>query len=291
MTASTVHVKGISSQTSDKEVNDFFSFCGKITNITITPVSAEPEASKSATITFEREAAAKTALLLDQTQLGASTVLVSAAHNLDEIAGSDKTASHGDEPNFGADSDPLEKLRQENKPRSTIFAELLSHGYVIGDQALQKGIELDKQHGILAKFQAYLNNALATLDQKFHASDKAKAADEQYHITDKLFQTKNTAQRYFESALGTPAGRKVRQFYEDTEKQVLDIHAEARRLADLRKEETEGKKTKCSCKGEEESCSCPGDKCECADCGKAEKSGEPKASDSLPEKPPVLRIV
>jgi RNA recognition motif-containing protein len=53
---STVHVSGISSATTDKEVKDFFSFCGKITSISVTPVSGEKDATKSATVTFEKEA-------------------------------------------------------------------------------------------------------------------------------------------------------------------------------------------------------------------------------------------
>lgn len=73
---STVHVSGISPATSDKEVEDFFSFwytlaafpsqlhnhntdgsnSGKITSISITPVSSEANAEKSATVTFEKEA-------------------------------------------------------------------------------------------------------------------------------------------------------------------------------------------------------------------------------------------
>jgi RNA recognition motif-containing protein len=61
MSANTVHVKNISSATSEKEVKDFFSFCGKISNLEITP-SGE---TQSATVTFEKETAAKTALLLD----------------------------------------------------------------------------------------------------------------------------------------------------------------------------------------------------------------------------------
>ena len=39
---------------------------------------------------------------------------------------------------------------------------------------------------------------------------------------------------YFEKALGTPTGQKLAQFYIQGDKQVRDIHAEARRLADLR---------------------------------------------------------
>jgi hypothetical protein len=35
--------------------------------------------------------------------------------------------------------------------------------------------------------------------------------------------------RYFENALDTPTGKKVRTFYDDRKKEALDIHAEARR--------------------------------------------------------------
>jgi hypothetical protein len=47
---------------------------------------------------------------------------------------------------------------------------------------------------------------------------------------------------YFEKAINTPSGRKLRDFYSQTDKQVRDIHAEARRLADLKAGKTEEKK-------------------------------------------------
>jgi len=71
----TVHVKNINSATDDKEIREFFSFCGKITDVS---VSKEGD-SKSATVTFEKETAAKTALLLNNTQLGPSQIAVTAA--------------------------------------------------------------------------------------------------------------------------------------------------------------------------------------------------------------------
>jgi hypothetical protein len=70
----TVHVSGISPSTTEKEVQDFFSFwyaptfaaalisfltnfySGKIVSISVTPTSSEPDASKSATVTFEKDA-------------------------------------------------------------------------------------------------------------------------------------------------------------------------------------------------------------------------------------------
>ncbi|KAF5007047.1 hypothetical protein F66182_15771, partial [Fusarium sp. NRRL 66182] len=78
-----VYVKGIAPATTEKEVRDFFSFCGKISNLSLTAESGAADAPKSATVTFEKETAAKTELLLDNTQLGPAAVHVEAAHTID----------------------------------------------------------------------------------------------------------------------------------------------------------------------------------------------------------------
>jgi len=263
----TVHVSNIAHTTSEKEVKDFFSFCGKITDISITPTSSDPSSTLSATVTFERESAAKTALLLDNTQLGASAVHVESSSNLDDLSKSSAEDTHHDE-----------ELRQEDKPRTTILAEYLSHGYVIGDKALQRGIDLDNQHGITSKFTSYLSN----LDNRFKATDKARAVDNTYGVQNRAMTGYNTITRYFESALNTPTGQKVRDFYTKGQKQVMDIHSEARRLADIRKQEGSGSgegkstepvpagdgKTKCQCAGNEGVCKCAPGACACAGCQK-----------------------
>ncbi|KAL3475795.1 hypothetical protein BJX99DRAFT_228953 [Aspergillus californicus] len=225
----TVHVTGISSSTTEKEVQDFFSFCGKITNISVTPTSSEADATKSAAVTFEKDAAAKTALLLDQTQLGPSVVHVTAAHSLDEIAGSHgATAAEAKDENH-------HDLEQEDKPRSRIVAEYLAHGYAISDQAIQKAIVLDNKHGFTTRF----TNALTNFDKKTGATDRAKGIDESYKISNKAASSWRGFNSYFEKALGTPSGQKLRDFYARTDKQVRDIHSEARRLADLKGGKTE----------------------------------------------------
>ncbi|KAJ5143867.1 Nucleotide-binding alpha-beta plait [Penicillium bovifimosum] len=222
MSHATVHVSGISPSTSEKEVRDFFSFCGKIVTLSITPVSGEPDAPKSATVTFEKQAAAKTALLLDQTQLGTSTVHVEAAHDIDDIAGAEGTTSEAKEDEHD--------IAQEDKPRSRILAEYLAHGYVVSDQALQQAITLDKKHGVSNRF----TTALANFDKKFNASERAKGLDENYQISNKAISGWRGLSSYFEKALEHPSGQKLRDFYVQTDKQVRDIHAEARRLADLK---------------------------------------------------------
>jgi len=224
MASTTVHVSNISAKTSEKEVQDFFSFCGKITSLSLTPSSGEPDAPRSATVTFEKETAAKTALLLDKTQLGPSCVHVAVTHSLDEVAG-DKAAAAGE-----AKDENNHNLEQEDKPRSRIVAEYLAHGYVISDQAIQQAISLDKKHGFSSRF----TNVLSNFEKKFHAADKAKGFDASHGISDKAASYWRDLNSYFERALDTPTGRKVRDFYLQSDKQVRDIHTEARRLADLK---------------------------------------------------------
>ncbi|KAI9799632.1 MAG: hypothetical protein M1833_003947 [Piccolia ochrophora] len=275
--ATTVHVKNISSKTSEKEVRDFFSFCGKITSLSVTPESSDSDSNQSAAVTFEKETAAKTALLLDNTQLGAAHVQVTAAQSLDQMAGG-KTAGAGDEK---AD---LSDIEQEDKPRSRIIAEYLAHGYTIGDTAIQRAIELDSKHGISGRF----TSALANFDNRVKATDKARSLDAKVGVSDKAQAGWTGLNSYFEKALGTPTGQRVREFYLQSDKQVRDIHAEARRLADLKKQEggstqtsgtdkgdlnlhqVEGtNKTACDCGGETGICPCESGKCACSGCGKS----------------------
>jgi hypothetical protein len=55
MSSTVVHVKNIGHDTSEKEVRDFFSFCGKISSLSVTPESEDPNSPQSATVTFEKE--------------------------------------------------------------------------------------------------------------------------------------------------------------------------------------------------------------------------------------------
>jgi len=220
MSANTVHVKNISSSTGEKEVKEFFSFCGKITNLEITP-SGE---TQNATVTFEKETAAKTALLLDNTQLGATHVQVSSATGSTDDDGSHFTK------NTERDSD---EIAQEEKPRSRIVAEYLAHGYVLGDHAIQRAIDLDQKHGISTRFVSTIQG----LNDKYHATDKARSVDQSYGVTQKTNSLLSGLTSYYEKAAGTPTGQKLANFYTQTSRQVQDIHTEARRLANLKKQE------------------------------------------------------
>jgi len=53
--SNTVKVSGISGQTGEKEIRDFFSFCGKIQNLDVKPSETGGEKTQNATVTFEGE--------------------------------------------------------------------------------------------------------------------------------------------------------------------------------------------------------------------------------------------
>ncbi|KAG6002574.1 hypothetical protein E4U21_002957 [Claviceps maximensis] len=223
-TNATVYVKNIASATSDDEVKNFFSFCGKIADFKLT---ADGE-TKSADVTFEKETAMKTALLLNNTQLGPNHITVTSANG----STTDDDGSHYAK-NDERDSDAI---TQEEKPRTRILAEYLAHGYVVGDVAIERAIELDTKHNVSNRFL----NTIQNMDQKYHATDRAKATDESYGITQRANSFLTGISSYFEKASNHPTGKKIAKFYTESSRQVQDIHAEARRLADLKKQEHGG---------------------------------------------------
>lgn len=172
-------------------------------------------------MTFEKESAAKTALLLDNTQLGPAQVHVESDSSAPSTgAGTTSTTTSSDDS----------EIAQEDKPRSRVVAEYLAHGYTLNDQVIEKALALDKQHGISQRFQ----KALTDFDTKFGATEKATAVDQKVGVTQKATAAWQGLNSYFEKAIGTPTGQKLRSFYEQGQKQVIDVHNEARHLADLK---------------------------------------------------------
>lgn len=281
-----VNVKGISASTPEKEIRDFFSFCGKIATLELHPDGTQgANGTQSATVTFEKETAAKTALLLDNTQLGPSQVQVTSASSTGTTTSSTSKAAEND---GSADHE----VEQEDKPRSRIFAEYLAHGYVISDKVIERGLALDQQQGISTRFTTALKN----FDEKYKATDKAKNIDQQYAISTKANNAWAGLNSYFEKAASTPTGQKLRDFYLSTSQQVLDVHNEARHLANLKSpapaggasgttdgttekatpsiEEAELEKvgdsgrTKCNCGADTGKCPCAPGQCACSNCSK-----------------------
>ncbi|KAK9368359.1 hypothetical protein V1509DRAFT_87727 [Lipomyces kononenkoae] len=232
---SSIIVSNISPEVTKQQISDFFSFCGKISSIQIHEASAATKLQE-AKIAFESESAAKTALLLTDTKLGNTNVAV----HPDPSAPAGKVESKAGGPAPTVEAEEGRDIQQEFKPKSAIIADILSHGYVLSDKAVLKSAEFDKQHGVSTTFQKFLND----IDTKYNISDRATetatTAESKYGIKERASQTKDIFQMYFDKALETPTGAKLRKFYADASKEAVDIHKEARRLADLRAGKPEG---------------------------------------------------
>jgi len=220
-----VNVSSLSPNTTQKSLEDFFSFCGKISSIDFN------NESKSAVIHFEKPSAVKTALMLDGGSLDDAHISVSS------------TVDHADETGTGEPHAEGAHVDQADKPRAAIVAEYIAKGYVLSDQVLQKAIDLDQKQGISARFMAWWHSfdhavgskvAPAGAEQPTLSSTvtghvntglgKAREIDQQKGIS-------NKATEYYQVALGSTFGQKVRDFYTTTSKQVVDIHEEAKRIA------------------------------------------------------------
>ncbi|KAK9471736.1 uncharacterized protein V1510DRAFT_184015 [Dipodascopsis tothii] len=214
---SSIIVTNIAPTITEQQISEFFSFCGKISTISLDHNTAAADKSLVAKITFAKKEAAETALLLHDTKLGPTSVVVEA----------DPTAPA---PAATADDAADGELRQEDKPRSAIMAEILSYGYALSDKATQKSVEFDQKNGVSTKFHSFLKD----VDDKLKVRERASATDEKYNVTGHLHDTKSTLSRYFEKALDNSTGSKIRAFYADSSKHANDVHKEARRLADMR---------------------------------------------------------
>jgi hypothetical protein len=95
---------------------------------------------------------------------------------------------------------------------------------------IERALALDQQHGISAKF----TKTLTDFDSKYKATERAKVADDKYGVTRSATQAWGGLSSYYDAAINTPSGQKLRHFYEVGNKQVMDVHNEARHLANLK---------------------------------------------------------
>jgi hypothetical protein len=133
---------------------------------------------------------------------------------------------------------------QSDKPRAGIVAEYLAKGYKLSDQILERAIEMDSKQGISKRFLSYFHSLDKSVGERALGPDQTISAKVQSTIDTATTQARamdeqkgfsKIAHDYYIRAYSSPFGQKVKKFYTDTSKQVLDIHEEARRIANQEK--------------------------------------------------------
>jgi len=212
-----VQVSNIAPTTTKQTLHDFFTFCGKINDISIKDGDTEKSAAKTATVTFEKANAAKTALMLNGGALDGSNITVT--------SDTEHVDTHGNNSGHPID--------QESKPRAGIAAEYLAKGYQLSDSILQRAIEIDQKQGISTRFVEYIKALDQGVGSKALGPDQTVSGKLHETVTrlDEQHGIRKQAEDYYAKAISSPFGQKVLSFYSTTSKQVLDIHEEARRIA------------------------------------------------------------
>jgi len=235
----TIHVSGLAPETTTEKLHDFFSFCGKL-------VSVKKDGS-TAEITFEKLSAMRTSLMLNGGTLdGAHLEVTSTSDTETKTPSVLPTGATGSTPVGAGITEPV---AQEDKPRAAIVAEYIAHGYVLGDHIIERAIDFDQKQGISSRFLNFFNSLDHTVGHRVIGENQTVSGkvNEQasfvYNKTKEVDQNRGVTARmhdYYSKAIGTPVGQKMHKFYTETSKQVLDVHEEARRIADEKKRAAAG---------------------------------------------------
>jgi len=188
-------------------LTDFFSFCGNIAALSITPTE-DNSGLVTAVVTFETEGAAKTAVLLNNALIHDKPISV-------EIAPVGFVP-----PSSSVGTDQLPHQDQQGpRTEESVVQSLLDHGYKLGNDALSTAKEWDAQAGISQSISsgfAAVASKVDELDQNWQISNKfkafgdgvaAKAAEvnQEYQISTKAGELGGATMTFFSGAASSIA--------------------------------------------------------------------------------------
>jgi len=161
-----------------KTVTDFFSFCGRITQLLLK--KEEGKDTSAAIIQFETESASKTALLLTNALIVDRPITVTPFVRPSATIAPQETAVPIDQSkitqrDFG-------NVPDENRSKTSVVASLLAAGYTLANEALEEAREYDEKHNISLRAKVAVDQLLV----------KAHEIDVQYGISEKATAAKNT---------------------------------------------------------------------------------------------------
>lgn len=261
-----VIASNIPSHVSPAKVSEFFSFCGKVSDLV--PLEDNGK-TKKYQVLFASPKAVSTALLLNDAELensfikveedleltdgakglapqqgGAGAAVAQQKGDIKDTLGGASGAG-GTASGAGAENDSIktgdktyDDVEQEEKPKYAILAQLLADGYVLSDPVIERGLEFDKKNGVSERFQSFISS----LDKKYvHSQDPDSTVNQQLQKAQSTFASSGL-QKYFDNAINSPLGQRIHKYYQSLAGDVKDVHEEAVRLAKIKREEQEKEK-------------------------------------------------
>lgn len=187
-----VYVTNISPNATEKTVSDFFSFCGRITRLTL---RGGAEGSQEAIVVFESDSAAKTALLLTNALIVDRPITV-----VPYFPAAGEESAEATTTNQATITQRSHAVPDSERTKTSVIASMLAAGYVLGADTIGKARDLDDKHMITLQLKVGAEQIKAKaneIDRQLHISEtataiktgvvgKAKEVDEKLHITEKV---------------------------------------------------------------------------------------------------------
>ncbi|KAJ1983090.1 Protein vip1 [Dimargaris verticillata] len=228
-----VYVTGIALEATETAVKDFFTFCGRIQQFQLRP--AVTGKSQEALVEFEKDSAAKTAVLLSNAMIAEQPIEVKYYYDTFN-APSPTVPSQSPAQEHTHDTDQFVQnrdLSQEEKPKTSIVQEIVASGYLLSEKIMAKAHEYDTRYGLSTKALSLLGQAkqgASTLDQKLKVSENIKQIDEKYKIQDTVTNLTN-------QALSSTAGQRVSSALQQAKEQGTRAYQDGVKLAEERKQQ------------------------------------------------------
>jgi len=214
-----VLVTNIAPQATEKTVSEFFSFCGKIVRLVMRNGSGTG-GTHEAVVSFETEAAAKTALLLTNALIVDRPIMVTPysppASLVGDLPQPGETVTSGDQIQQKQFTVP-----DDERSKTSVIASMIASGYVLAHDATQKAKEYDDAYNISLQLKVgaeELKKKMLEVDNQYQisataasytqaATEKIKSLDQQYGVSATLAQkSKELDEQYQISKRTSDAG-------------------------------------------------------------------------------------
>ncbi|KAI3467372.1 hypothetical protein Pfo_024035 [Paulownia fortunei] len=184
----TVEVTSLSPNVAEKDVYDFFAFCGAIEHVEIVRAG---EYACTAYVTFKNPHALETAVLLSGATIVDQPVCITRwGHYEDDYDLWNLSSWRIEDESSTSDSQSLRVVPSAGEAVSLaqdVVKTMVAKGYVLGKDALGKAKAFDESHQVSATAVAKvaeLSERIGLTDKIFAGVEAARSVDQRYHISD-----------------------------------------------------------------------------------------------------------
>eukprot|EP01130_Rhizamoeba_saxonica_P001491 TRINITY_DN11349_c0_g1_i1.p1 TRINITY_DN11349_c0_g1~~TRINITY_DN11349_c0_g1_i1.p1 ORF type:complete len:269 (-),score=82.04 TRINITY_DN11349_c0_g1_i1:32-838(-) len=192
-------------------LSNFFSYCGEIDGLQISEI--KEDGTVEAIVTFKNRSSLNTALVLNGTRMQDKKISIEVApegvHAISMVEQPPILDDNGDDVLQSNESGVPEPVTQ-----TSVVASLLAAGYDLKNDALQKAVQFDEEHGLLDSIKqasASVTQSVDEFDEKFQISNKfdqigqdvtntINSVDEQFEISQRASAFGERASAFFGAA-------------------------------------------------------------------------------------------